>query len=63
MMPGSRVNHNHGNPSTIELKVYHFSAVVAGSSGVVAGDAVTPTATATVKGGGGGGCFISAAMD
>lgn len=63
MMPGSRVNHNHGNPSTIELKVYHFSAVVAGSSGAVAGDDVGPTATATVESGGGGGCFISTAMD
>jgi len=63
MIPGSRVNHNHGNPSTIELKVYHFSAVVAGSSGAVAGEAVTPTATAIVKSGNGWGCFISAAMD
>jgi hypothetical protein len=55
MMPGSRVNHNHGNPSTIELKVYHFSAVVAGG-------AVTPTATVTVDSGGGG-CFISTALE
>jgi hypothetical protein len=29
MVPGSRVNHNNGNPSTIEIKVYHFSAVQA----------------------------------
>jgi len=30
MVPGSRVNHNNGNPSTIEIKVYHFSAAQAG---------------------------------
>jgi hypothetical protein len=29
MVPGSRINHNHGAPSTIEVKVYHFSAVQA----------------------------------
>ena len=25
MLPDSRVNHNDGDPSTIEIKVYHFS--------------------------------------
>jgi hypothetical protein len=30
MVPGSRVNHNNGNPSTIEIKVYHFTGVAAG---------------------------------
>jgi hypothetical protein len=30
IVPGSRINHNNGNPSTIEIKVYHFSAVQAG---------------------------------
>ena len=55
MMPGSRVNHNHGSPSTIEIKVYHFSAVVAGS-------AVTPTAT-VASSGEGAGCFISTALE
>ncbi len=61
MMPGSRVNRNHGNPSTIEIKVYHFSAVVAGGAAA----AVAPTAAATVEGGsgGGGGCFISSAIN
>ena len=29
MVPGSRVIHNNGAPSTIEIKVYHFSAVQA----------------------------------
>ena len=36
MVPGSRVNHNNGNPSTIEIKVYHFSAVGGGISSVSA---------------------------
>ena len=30
MVPGSRVNHSNGDPSTIEITVYHFSAVQAG---------------------------------
>ncbi len=29
MVPGSRINHNNGAPSTIEIQVYHFSAVQA----------------------------------
>ncbi|MBU4427685.1 MAG: hypothetical protein KKB35_13245, partial [Proteobacteria bacterium] len=33
MVPGSRVNHNKGKPSTIGIKVYHFSAVQAGGDG------------------------------
>jgi acetolactate synthase regulatory subunit len=33
MVPESRVNHNKGKPSTVEIKVYHFSAVQAGSDG------------------------------
>ena len=33
MVPGSRVNHNNGNPSTIEIKVYHFTGVLAGNGG------------------------------
>jgi len=53
MVPGSRVNHN-GNPSWIEIKVYHFSAVIA---------ATTSGTTVTVEtGGGGGGCFIDSLM-
>jgi uncharacterized repeat protein (TIGR02543 family) len=31
MVPGSRVNHSNGNPSTIEIKIYHFSAAQAGT--------------------------------
>jgi hypothetical protein len=30
MVPGSRVNHNNGDPSTVEIQVYHFSGVQAG---------------------------------
>jgi len=54
MIPGSRVNHN-GNPSWIEIGVYHFSAVIA---------ATTSGTTVVVgsEGGGGGGCFIDSLM-
>jgi len=57
IVPGSRVNHNNGNPSTIEIKVYHFSAVLAGQ---LAGGASSTLATET-GGSGGGGCFIATA--
>lgn len=49
MVPGSRVNHNNGDPSTIEIQVYHFSGVQPGS------------AAGSGSGGGGGGCFIATA--
>ena len=53
MVPGSRVDHDEANPPTIELKVYHFSAVQAaddpGDSGFLS---LTGAET-------GGGCFIS----
>jgi len=52
MVPGSRVDHNNGNPSTIEIQVYHFSGV---QSGTTTGGGVTP------GGGNGGGCFIATA--
>ena len=29
MVPGTRINHNFGNPSSIELKLYHFTGVQA----------------------------------
>jgi hypothetical protein len=54
MVPGSRVNHNNGNPSTIEIKVYHFTGVVAGIPAV--------SAPGDIGGGSdGGGCFIATA--
>jgi purple acid phosphatase-like protein len=30
ILPGTRVNHNNGDPSSIEFKVYHFSGVQGG---------------------------------
>jgi hypothetical protein len=56
MVPGSRVNHN-GNPSWIEIKVYHFSAVIAASA------TARSVSVQSSEGGGGGGCFISSIMD
>jgi hypothetical protein len=53
MVPGSRVNHNGGNPSTIEIQVYHFS-------GAQAGD-VSVSSSSGGGGGSSGGCFISSA--
>ena len=53
MVPGSRVNHDNGSPSTIEIQVYHFTGVQAGSpsgSGWRSTDDVA-----------GGGCFIATA--
>jgi hypothetical protein len=53
MVPGSRVNHN-GNPSWIEIEVYHFSAAIAATR--------SATAVTVESGGGGGGCFIDSLM-
>lgn len=53
MVPGSRINHNESNPSTIEIKVYHFSAVQAGAE-------PSDLDYSSLTGGEvGGGCFIS----
>jgi len=38
MVPGSRINHNNGNSSTIEIQVYHFSGIQAGTEGSSGGD-------------------------
>lgn len=56
MVPGSRVNRN-GDPAWIEIKVYHFSAVIAASS---IGTSRSVAVQSSEGGGGGGGCFISA---
>lgn len=53
MIPGSRVNHNNGNPSTIEIQVYHFSAAMAGS--IPAGGSGGGGDGSGGDGGGGGG--------
>jgi hypothetical protein len=58
MVPGSRKNHNGGEPSTIEIQVYHFSGVQASAS---APPSAPLTGQSAGTGGGGGGCFISRA--
>ena len=40
MVPGSRVNHNNGSPSSIEIMVYHSAEFQAG---VATGAEATPT--------------------
>jgi hypothetical protein len=60
LLPGSRVNHNSGTPSTIEIRVNHFSGVQAAATLGSAPPTSTPTLTSSGGGGGGGGgCFIS----
>ena len=51
MVPNSRVEHNQGDPSTIEIQVEHFSGTQAGT-----------LSSASVSRGGGG-CFILTARD
>jgi hypothetical protein len=55
MVPGSRVNHNNGVPSTIEIQVYHFSGAQAGSK------SSSGSSSSSLDIGAGGGCFISTA--
>ena len=57
MVPGSRVNHSQGFPPSIELQVYHFSAIQAA---VVTGGSASSLDASALSGadGGGGGCFI-----
>jgi hypothetical protein len=63
IVPGSRVNHGPNDPDpteppTIEVQLYHFSAVQAGKPV----EPILPSAGAGGGGGGGGGgCFITAA--
>ncbi|MBW1899075.1 MAG: hypothetical protein JRI61_08455 [Deltaproteobacteria bacterium] len=52
---GSRINHNDGNPSTIEIQVYHFSGIQAGTSSVTEGSGSGDDSAD------GGGCFIATA--
>jgi hypothetical protein len=55
MVEGSRVDHPDLSPPAIEISLYHFSAVQAGSP------SLPDTAVAKSGGGGGGGCFIETA--
>ena len=54
MVPESRVDHNNGDPSTIEIQVYHFSGAQAGSTSA-------DSSGSSGDSGSGGGCFIEAA--
>jgi hypothetical protein len=56
MVEGSRVNHNNGDPSTIEIQAYHFSGVQAGST-----SGGGSTFFSSSDSGSGGGCFIATA--
>jgi hypothetical protein len=62
MVPGSRVNHSQGFPPSIELQVYHFSAiqaaVVVTRSAGGSGGSLSDAAALSAAEGGGGGCFI-----
>ena len=67
IVPGTRVNHNNGNPSAIEIQLYHFSGLQAVSTG---GDEDLLVSSSTQiatggggGGGGGGGCFIGTLFD
>jgi hypothetical protein len=63
MVPGSRVNHNNGSPSAIEIKVYHFSGAQAGlypeTSSLLPATSQDPSGGVAEEGG--GGCFIRSA--
>ena len=54
MVPDSRVDHNDGSPSTIEILVYHFSGAQAGTSPPPPGDSGGDSDSS-------GGCFIATA--
>jgi hypothetical protein len=56
IVPNTRVNHNNGAPSAIEIQIYHFSALQAVS--VSGGANLSSTPQNSTGGGGGGGCFI-----
>jgi hypothetical protein len=58
MVPGSRVNHNNGNPSTIEIQVYHFSGTQVGSTSLNT-NSTSPTSSSSGDNDSGGGCFVT----
>jgi uncharacterized membrane protein YgcG len=61
MVPGSRVNHNNGDPSTIQIQVYHFSGIQAASSSSSSSSSTSGSSGSSGGGGGGGGCFVATA--
>lgn len=58
MVPGSRINHNNGNPSMIEIQAYHFSGIQAGTSETLIDQSQGGSFAVSSDGGSGGGCFI-----
>lgn len=56
MVEGSRVDHPDLSPPAVEVSLYHFSAVQAGSADE------PDVASSSSGGGGGGGCFIGTAL-
>jgi hypothetical protein len=71
MVPGSRVNHDNDEPPTIEIQVYHFSAVQAAADATidpliedtedVVDDAIEEGISGESHHGSGAGCFIGTA--
>ncbi|MDY6790272.1 MAG: fibronectin type III domain-containing protein [Thermodesulfobacteriota bacterium] len=57
MVPGSRMDHNNGSPSCIEIQVYHFSGIQPGTSSA----SVTDGSSGGGDSADGGGCFIGSA--
>ena len=60
IVPKTRVNHNNGTPSAIEIQLYHFSGLQA--AGLAIGNTAAPL-TSSGGGGGGGGCFIDSLVN
>ena len=62
MVPGSRVDHNNGNPSTIEIKIYHLSAIQAKPDEDFPSPPPVPSPSISDNAAeAGGGCFIATA--
>jgi hypothetical protein len=59
MVPGSRVNHNDYTPAVIEIQVYHFSAVQAGTVQIIVNSPTNPDGSGSSSGS--GSCFIATA--
>jgi len=56
VVPGSRVDHNNGSPSTIEIQVYHFTGAQAGSP-----SSPSSPPPSSASGDSSSGCFIATA--
>jgi hypothetical protein len=60
MVPGSREDHNNGNPPGIEIEVFHFTGIQAGLPESSGGGTSNSDGGGSPSGGGGssGGCFM-----